>query len=90
MSLNVQIIIFIFSFFYGLFLGMFISVNRKLIYNENRYIKYIGSFLIGLICVLLYFMILKKINNAGFHIYCLIVLITGFWVYNVIVKYFKK
>lgn len=90
MDLETQIITLVFSFFYGAFFGLFININYKVIYNEKKYIKYIGSFLVILISVLLYFIILRKINYATFHIYCLIVLMLGFWIYNMIVKYFKK
>lgn len=90
MSLNVQIITLVFSFFYGAFFGLFINVNYKIIYHDKWYIKYIGSFLVVFISVLLYFIILRKINYGAFHIYCLIVLSVGFWLYNVIVKRFKK
>ena len=42
MELSVQIISLIFSFFYGVFLGLFLNVNHDIIYNINKFIKYIG------------------------------------------------
>ena len=90
MELSVQIITIIFSFFYGVFFGLFVNLNCKIIYNERKFIKYLGSFLVIFISTLLYFIILRKINYANIHIYCLIVLSVGFWLYNFIVKHFKK
>jgi len=90
MDLKLQIITLFFSFFYGVFFGLFININYKIIYNDKNYIKYTYSFLVVLISVLLYFVILRKINYGFFHIYCLIVLTVGFWLYNLIVKRFKK
>ena len=90
MELSVQIISLIFSFFYGVFLGLFLNVNHDIIYNINKFIKYIGSFLVIFIGTLIYFLILRKISYVNMHIYCLIVLSCGFWLYNVVVKHFKK
>lgn len=90
MNLSVQIITLVFSFFYGIFFGLFVNINYKIIYNEKNFIKYLGSFLVVFISTLLYFIILRKINYAAFHIYCLIVLSVGFWLYNIIVKRIKK
>ena len=90
MELSVQIISLIFSFFYGVFFGLFVSLNYKIIYNEKKFVKYLGSFLVIFVSTLLYFIILRKINYADMHIYCLIVLSVGFWLYNFIVKRIKK
>ena len=90
MDLDTQIITIIFSFLYGIFFGFFLHINCKIIYHEKKYIKYIGSFLVILINVLLYFLILKQINYAIFHPYCLIVLTLGFYIHHIIVKQIKK
>ena len=90
MNLQLQIITLITSFFYGMLFGLFINVNYKIIYNQRKYIKYIGSTLVILINVLLYFIILQKINYAYFHPYCIIMLTIGYVLYIIIVKHFKK
>ena len=90
MNLQLQIITLIASFLYGFFFGLFINVNYKIIYNQKKYIKYIGSALVIIISTLLYFIILQKINYAYFHQYCIIMLTIGYVLYNLIVKHFKK
>lgn len=90
MDLQTQIITLTFSFFYGIFFAVFIGINYKIIYHDKKYIKLIGSFLIVLLGVLLYFIILRKINYAAFHPYCLLMLTIGFCLEHFIVKRFKK
>lgn len=90
MNLPTQIISLTFSFFYGIIFGLFINLNYKIIYSDKILIKYIGTFLVILISTLLYFIILRKINNANMHIYCLIVLSLGYCLYNIIASNFKK
>ncbi len=90
MNLNTQIVTLLFSFLYGIFCGLFLKYNRKIIYHKKRIIKYLGSFLVVFICLLLYFIILKRINNAFFHPYCLIVSTVGIWLINYIDKQIKK
>ena len=90
MDLNTQIITLVVSLLYGMVFSLFVNLNYKIIYHDKLYIKLTGSLLITLIGVLLYFVILRKINYGIFHPYCLIVLILGFWSMDRIVKRFKK
>ena len=90
MNLKIQILSLFFSFLYGLTFGLFIKLNHKIIYNNKKTIKYLGTFLVIFISTLLYFIILKKINNATIHIYCLIVLSIGYCLYNIIASHLKK
>lgn len=90
MTLDIQIQSLFFSFIFGLFLAFFLNINKKIIYNNNNLIKWFGTFLVILNCFLLYFIILKKINNGIFHIYCLLVLSIGLYTYKVIAKHIKK
>lgn len=90
MDLHTQIITLIFSFFYGIFFSLFISVNHKIIYHDKKWIKLLGTFLVILISVLVYFILLKQINFAAFHPYCLLVLGLGFYLEKVIAKHYRK
>lgn len=90
MDLQTQIITLIFSFFYGIFFSLFISVNQKIIYHDKKWIKLLGTFLVILISVLVYFILLKKINFAAFHPYCLLVLGLGFYLEKRIAKHTRK
>ncbi len=90
MDLYTQIISLLFSFFYGIFFSLFVGVNYKIIYNDKKWIKLLGTFLVVMISVLLYFVLLRKINYAVFHPYLLLVLILGFALEKGIANHFKK
>jgi len=98
MDLKTQIITLLFSFGYGFLFSFFLHINYKFIYNNKIFIKVITSFLFILINILMYFIILKKINYGIIHIYYLIVIIIGFIlelfvfkkINNIIAKKIKK
>lgn len=77
MTLKVQVMSLIISFLYGIFFSIFLNLNYKIIYNNNKIYKIGGTFLFVLVNVLLYFLIIKKVNNGVVHIYCLISIILG-------------
>lgn len=94
MNIKLQIITLLISFFYGIFFSFFLSLNYKFIYSDKKIVKTIVSFLVVIISVLLYFIILRKINYGVFHIYEILSLILGFiienWLNSIIAKRFKK
>ena len=94
MNIKLQIITLLFSFLYGIFFSFFLSLNYKFIYSDKKIFKTIISFLVVIISVLIYFIILKKINNGIFHIYEILCIILGFifenWMRGVIDKVLKK
>ena len=94
MNIRIQIITLLLSFIYGIFFSFFLSLNYKFIYGDKKFFKIIISFLIVIVNVLLYFIILKKINNGIFHIYEVISLSLGFiienWLSSIIAKGAKK
>lgn len=94
MDIKTQITTLVVSFSYGIFFSFFLSLNYKFIYSDKKIIKTIVSFLVVLVNVLLYFIILKKINYGIFHIYEILALIVGFiienWLGSILAKIFKK
>jgi len=94
MDIKLQIVTLLVSFFYGIFFSFFLSLNYKFIYNDKKIVKIIMSFLIVIISVLLYFIILRKINYGIFHIYEILSIIMGFiienWFSSIIAKRVKK
>lgn len=90
MPLNIQIISLVFSFLFGIFFSLFLNINHKIIYNDKKIIKLIGTTLVIFSSVLLYFIMLRKINNASFHPYELIMIVLGFYLENLIKKIIKK
>lgn len=80
MDLKTQIILVIFSFFYGFFFSILLNINYKFIYSSNKFVKFLSSFLIIVASVLIYFIGIKKINNAILHPYSILMVIIGFFV----------
>ncbi len=94
MPLNLQLISLAFSFAFGIFFSLFLDINHKIIYNTKKIIKLIGTTLVVFLSVLIYFILLLKINNATFHPYELIMIILGFifenFIKTKIFKHFKS
>ena len=87
MNIKLQIKTLLFSFLYGIFFSFFLSLNYKFIYSDKKILKTIISFLFIIVCVLLYFIILKKINYGIFHVYEILMIILGFVLENLIVRF---
>ncbi len=90
MTLEIQIKTLIFSFIFGLFFSLLLNLNHKIIYNNKKIIKLIGTALVVFSAVLIYFIVLLNINNATFHPYELIVIVLGFCLENKLHKHLKK
>jgi len=90
MDLYTQIITLLFSFLFGIFFSLFVGVNYKIIYNDKKWIKLLGTFLVVLISILIYFVLLRKINYAAFHPYLLLAIVLGFCLEKKIANHFKK
>ena len=94
MNIKLQIETLLVSFLYGIFFSFFLGLNYKYIYSDKKIFKIIISFLLIGINVLLYFIILKKINYGIFHVYEILALTTGFcmqnWLAHIIAKRHKK
>ena len=86
MSLNTQIILIVVSFFFGVFFDLSLSLCQKIIYSNKLIFKYIFTFIIILIQVLLYFYLILKINNGIIHIYGLLSILGGM----IFLHYLKK
>jgi len=78
MSLSIQILSFVISFFYGIFFEILLELNTKIIYSSKLIVKIIGTFLFVLFNTLLYFIILLKINNGILHVYFFLCIILGY------------
>ena len=99
MILSVQLKLLIFSFLYGIFLGVVMRFNYKLLYNSDYVLKILATFLLVISSVLLYFVILLKINYGIVHYYSFLTIILGFMLETfvelklmpvIVEKYFKK
>ena len=86
MNIKIQITTLLFSFLYGIFFSFFLSLNYKFIYINKKIFRTAISFLVVVVSVLIYFIILKKINYGIFHIYEILMISLGVIVENIIVS----
>ncbi len=84
MELTTQLHLLVFSFLYGVVFSILINLNYKFLYNEKKLLKTIFTIVFVLVNVLIYFLILLKINYGMLHIYSLLVIIVGFVLENII------
>ncbi len=90
MVLKTQIISLFFSFLYGIFFYILVSINHKYLFNSKIIFKIITSFLLVISNVFLYFIILRIINNGVVHIYFIFCIILGNYVCKMLYKLFVK
>jgi hypothetical protein len=86
MALNAQLQSFFFCFTYGLFFSLIYNLNYKYIYKIKTIFKLIISFIFVTDNVLLFYIILVKINYGIIHPYFLLMLLFGFLLGNVWTK----
>lgn len=84
MSLDIQILTILFSFFYGIFFSWMVSLNYRFIYGNHIFLQIIFTLLFVIVMVFLYFLGLKMVNEAILHPYEFIVIILGFVVDHIV------
>lgn len=90
MELHVQLLSFGVSFCYGIFFYLLLELNSRVLYSSHKFIKVFGSILFILFHVLLYFLILMKINYGYVHIYFFLCILGGYLLCKAIYKRFVK
>ncbi len=94
MELKIQIISLIYSFIYGVFFSIMLNINYKNLYHSRKHIKIISTIIFVFVNVLIYFLILKRINNGMIHPYLLIAFLFGNLIDNgsikLVANLFKK
>ncbi len=87
MSVDIQIICIIVSFLYGIFIKICNLINSTLIKNNNKYINIISNVIYMYILVILYIILIYKINKGIFHIYFIIMILLGYILMSKYVKF---
>lgn len=82
MILILQIKSIFLSFIYGIFFKFTFNLNKKLFLKKNIYYRIIISLLFMIDHSLLFFILLKQINNSILHIYLFPIFIFGILFYN--------
>jgi len=81
MILILQIKSLLFSFIYGMFFCLTFNINKKILLSKNKIYKIIINLLFIIDHVLIYFILLRIINNSILHIYMLFAFILGILFY---------
>ncbi len=94
MDLKIQIATLLVSFLYGVAFSFLVSVNYKYLYQKNIFFRILFTFMFIFANVLIYFILLKKINQAILHPYSLGMILVGFCLEHrlhcLVVNYFKR
>ena len=86
MELGVQLQALIVSFVYGVLFSYLLKIQYKFLFEGKLLYKILITVLFVFDNCLLYFLILKTINHAIFHIYFLFLLILGYLFGNYLIK----
>lgn len=86
MELSIQLQVLIVSFVYGILFSYLLKIQHKFLFESTKFYKILITLLFIFDNFLLYFLILRTINNGIFHIYFLLVLILGFLLGNYFIK----
>ncbi len=78
MALTIQIKSLIFSFFFGIALFFLIMSCEKILYKGKKIYRILSAFLIAIFSCLLYFILIKQINNGIIHFYFILSIIFGY------------
>ena len=85
MELSIQIKTLIISFVYGIILSYMVISHRKYLFCGKLWYRMVFNMVFIFDYTLIYFFILKFINNGVFHVYFLFLLIIGYiFGYNLI------
>lgn len=90
MDLKIQIISLSFSFLYGLFMYFMISINYKYLFMSKLIERIVISILFIVDNLLLYFLILRFINDGIIHVYFLLCILFGYFVGGMLYKLIVK
>ena len=85
-DLTLQFKLIIFSFIFGFMFSIFIEKFNKIIKKYPVFIEILLSFIFISIMTFIYFIGIKKIGNAIFHIYSILSIVVGFILYDVLIK----
>ena len=87
MTLILQIKILLLSFIYGIFFKFTFNISKKILLHNNKLFKTIINLLFMIDHALIFFIIIRKINNSILHIYCFPIFILGIILFD---KYFTS
>lgn len=85
-DLTLQIKLIFFSFIFGFMFSASLEGFNKIIKKYSTVIEILFSFMYVIFMTFLYFVGIDRIANAIFHIYSILSIIFGFFIYDIIIK----
>lgn len=86
MPIDIQLKSLLFSLFYGVLFSLLLRLNYKYMYNGNIIFNFLINVIFVVDNVLLYFIILKRLNDGVIHSYFFIMILIGFFIMEFIFK----
>ena len=86
MELSLQLQLLTVSFVYGILISYLIMIQKYYLFETKSFYKILVTTLFVFDLMLLYFLIIRTIDNGIFHIYFLFLLIIGFIFGNYLVN----
>lgn len=80
MTSNLQLISFSVSFIFGIVFALLTILNFKIVNNSLKFIQNIITFIFVMDMIIIYIIIMYKLNHGYFHLYFIIMTIIGFFV----------
>ncbi len=90
MVLKIQIHALLFSFFFGIFFAFMVNLNYRFLFYQRKIVQFIVTFFFVLDMSLLYFLIIRYINEAILHPYFLLLILLGFYIGYSFTSFMRK
>ncbi len=90
MNLKIQIFSLLFSFFYGMFFSFLVNLNYKYLFFKKKWVQVSITLLFLVDMALLYFLILRVVNDGIIHFYFYLMIFFGFYISFPVLKKFRK
>ena len=81
MDISLQLLSFIFSFSYGIIISYLVNLFYNFIYKTRFIYKVFINILFVINISLVYFLLIKVINNGVIHIYLILTLLLGYFMF---------
>lgn len=78
------------SFVYGIFFCILSKLNFKIIDSMSRFLRYILTFLFVMDMVIIYIILIYKLNKGYFHMYFVLLVFCGYLIANILLKNIRK
>ncbi len=90
MNLKIQVYSIISSFLFGTLFSLTFNYCYKKMKIRNRYIRLLFNLIFVLVHTIVYYLLMEKVNNGILHPYCLLTVLIGFVIMELLLYYIDK